>query len=435
MGILIGSNATSDARWGTLFDFSGASGWDIAEFYGSYDPALEAGDVVIIDESYESGAPAGQPDNKAYVKKSSTPYESSLIGVVSTYPYETFGDNFDETENPRPVALVGRIPVKVSLENGLIEIGDRLTSSSVPGIAMKATESGTIIGTALESFNSEENGKNVVFINSGWYGGSLNEDGSLGSGITINSSFIGKIKTILKSLGLVIEDGVAFIRDLTVEKLTVKETMRINKMEMVDQATGQVYCTWIENGEWVKNRGGCTGIEGCMDSAALNYNPEATVDNDSCEYPEPEECNAEHLNLCNTQELCEGVNLYWYAGECHLESEQICEEGITQQCGTSDVGACQFGIQTCIDNNWGECVGAIEPVSEICDDNIDNDCDGSIDTDDEDCQTIPPPPPICDSEHLDLCVIEADCTEVGGYWYNDLCNIEEEEEIGGCTDH
>ncbi len=114
--------------------------------------------------------------------------------------------------------------------------------------------------------------------------GPLNENGSLGGGITINSSFIGKVKTILKSLGLIIEDGVAFIKDLTVEKLIVKKAIRINKMEMVDQATGQVYCTWIENGEWVKNKGSCIKIEGCMDSNALNYNPKATVNDGTCEY-------------------------------------------------------------------------------------------------------------------------------------------------------
>ena len=31
-----------------------------------------------------------------------------------------------------------------------------------------------------------------------------------------------------------------------------------------------------------------TIIEGCMDTLALNYNPEATVDDGSCEYPPSE---------------------------------------------------------------------------------------------------------------------------------------------------
>jgi hypothetical protein len=56
-----------------------------------------------------------------------------------------------------PVALTGQVPCKVSLENGPIEPGDLLTTSSTPGYAMKATADidhiGTIIGKALMPFN------------------------------------------------------------------------------------------------------------------------------------------------------------------------------------------------------------------------------------------------------------------------------------------
>jgi len=40
------------------------------------------------------------------------------------------------------------------------------------------------------------------------------------------------------------------------DKISVK-TARIEKLEMVDKANGQIYCTWIENGEWVKVQGEC----------------------------------------------------------------------------------------------------------------------------------------------------------------------------------
>ena len=56
----------------------------------------------------------------------------------------------------------------------------------------------------------------------------------------------------------------------------------------------------------------------------------------------------------------------------------VCSPGTTKTCGTN-VGACQYGIQTCQTNcTWGSCVGAIGPTTEICD-GKDNDCDGSID--------------------------------------------------------
>jgi cytoskeletal protein CcmA (bactofilin family) len=54
------------------------------------------------------------------------------------------------------ISLAGRVPVNVSLENGPIQVGDPLTSSSTPGVAMKATGPGDIIGTALESYDGTE---------------------------------------------------------------------------------------------------------------------------------------------------------------------------------------------------------------------------------------------------------------------------------------
>jgi hypothetical protein len=62
---------------------------------------------------------------------------------------------FEETGiNYKPIALAGRVPCKVSTENGPIKAGDLLTTSSTPGHAMKANEPwrGGIIGTALEDF-------------------------------------------------------------------------------------------------------------------------------------------------------------------------------------------------------------------------------------------------------------------------------------------
>jgi len=55
-----------------------------------------------------------------------------------------------------------------------------------------------------------------------------------------------------------------------------------------------------------------------------------------------------------------------------------CAEGETRQCGTTDVGACAFGTQTCTAGAWGPCIGAIEPTEETCN-QIDDDCDGVID--------------------------------------------------------
>jgi len=52
-----------------------------------------------------------------------------------------------------PVALAGRIPVNVSTINGPIHLGDYLTSSAIPGVAVKATSAGQVIGTAMSDFD------------------------------------------------------------------------------------------------------------------------------------------------------------------------------------------------------------------------------------------------------------------------------------------
>jgi hypothetical protein len=56
-----------------------------------------------------------------------------------------------------------------------------------------------------------------------------------------------------------------------------------------------------------------------------------------------------------------------------------CQEGDVQSCGL-DIGICQPGTQTCINGEWSECEGAINPLTEVCN-NEDDDCDGLIDDD------------------------------------------------------
>src|SRR5690606_6208547 len=71
-----------------------------------------------------------------------------------------------EIQDSKPVALSGRVPVKVNLENGPIKRGDYLTLSSTPGVAMKATESGQTIGVALQNYTEEtETNTIVTFVN------------------------------------------------------------------------------------------------------------------------------------------------------------------------------------------------------------------------------------------------------------------------------
>lgn len=133
---------------------------DYAENYIS-SQNLEPGDLVI---------PSNDGNSQAIVKSTNT-YQQQLLGVVSTSPGITLNsDAATDTLHPNkyPIALSGRVPVKVSTENGSIHSGDFLTTSSQTGIAMKATQSGVVIGKALEDYSQSGTGKIMVFVSVGY---------------------------------------------------------------------------------------------------------------------------------------------------------------------------------------------------------------------------------------------------------------------------
>lgn len=70
-----------------------------------------------------------------------------------------------------------------------------------------------------------------------------------------------KVKNILASIGIGIENGITKIRDLVVDSLTAKKAkideLEIERIQAKDKITGEAYCTWLENGEWVKQKGEC----------------------------------------------------------------------------------------------------------------------------------------------------------------------------------
>ncbi|MEK7227497.1 MAG: hypothetical protein AAB641_01220 [Patescibacteria group bacterium] len=117
---------------------------DLAEYYPTHDQTIVAGEVVsvkLVNRSYGL-VKAREPD--------------APLGIISTNPALILGGGEGEKYNERLVALSGRVPVKVSNENGAIEVGDRLAiSTSTPGYVIKATKAGDIVAIALEPFSSE----------------------------------------------------------------------------------------------------------------------------------------------------------------------------------------------------------------------------------------------------------------------------------------
>lgn len=130
------------------------TGSDLAEIYTTNDPSIDEGDVVSLD-----------PDLKTGIRKAQVPYDQTVLGVVSSQPGLVIGDVGKEGVLALPVALAGRVPVKVSSQNGSIKAGDYLTTSSLSGVAMKSTKAGAIIGTAMASFDKEETGQILMLVN------------------------------------------------------------------------------------------------------------------------------------------------------------------------------------------------------------------------------------------------------------------------------
>lgn len=104
-------------------------------------PLINAGDIVSVDN--------GLPVSMKLAQKG----DVALAGVISTQPGQLLGDK--DSVGMRPVALMGRVPVKVNLEGGPITIGDRIAVSSVPGVGKKAGPFDDSVGIALESTSED----------------------------------------------------------------------------------------------------------------------------------------------------------------------------------------------------------------------------------------------------------------------------------------
>jgi len=237
-GTSIANNLT--VKSGSILTAYKVGGADLAEAYGTSDPTIIAGDVVVVDNLMQNG-----------VKKSARPYDSSVLGIVSTQPGMVLGDA-NITGSPVLVALSGRVPVKVNTENGEIKSGDYLTTSSTPGVAMKAIKAGAVIGTAMTEYDGEGIGTVVVFVKNGNSTGAKLAD--VMSGLdTTNSTFNSEVLANLIQNMAQIETSSIDMSEIMTDRVVAGLEMITPKLITQDiLATGMFVMQDSEGNESVK---------------------------------------------------------------------------------------------------------------------------------------------------------------------------------------
>jgi hypothetical protein len=137
------------------------SGADLAEVFPKDDADLQPGNIVQFSDISHKwstggvGATAGEYDLNGVVKASKA---DLAIGVIATNPGVLLGVT---DQGGVPVAFSGRVPVKVTSENGTIRKGDRVTLSNTEfGVGAKLNSAGISVGIAL----SDDIGKGTVLM-------------------------------------------------------------------------------------------------------------------------------------------------------------------------------------------------------------------------------------------------------------------------------
>ncbi len=124
------------AAQGRVYANSNTDVGDMAEYFEvNKDENIEPGKIVVLDT---------EGDNR--YRFSNKPYEQNIVGVISENPSIVLNN---PSVGP-PVALAGRVKVKLQKSNQLIKPGQFLTTAA-DGFAILATEMGPVIGYAVTS--------------------------------------------------------------------------------------------------------------------------------------------------------------------------------------------------------------------------------------------------------------------------------------------
>jgi len=121
--------------------------------------------LEINDKNVPVGSIISGSENGYIISPSE--YDSGIYGVATNTPAITLESVSDDSLTP--VVYSGQTRVLVSTKNGEIKKNDLITSSNTPGVGMKATSDGFVLGTALEDFSNNEIGMILVNVSPHYY--------------------------------------------------------------------------------------------------------------------------------------------------------------------------------------------------------------------------------------------------------------------------
>jgi hypothetical protein len=133
-------------------------GLDYAEGFDLSDPdRVEPGAVLVIDQH-----------NPGKLRLSDTPYDIKVAGIVAGANGLGSGVRLGAGGFDHDVALAGRVYCNVDATEEAVEAGDLLTTSSLPGHAMKVSDharaQGAILGKAMTGLGKGSKGQILVLV-------------------------------------------------------------------------------------------------------------------------------------------------------------------------------------------------------------------------------------------------------------------------------
>ncbi len=176
-------HVTNGAGLDELTDCSGSVGADYMEMYPVAQNANK-GTIVATSNEYTITT-QGQKLSKLVPSTSS--YQGNVVGIMSdpadAGDFNSTGYNVKPEDNPQPVALSGRVQVKISSTSDAINTGDFITTSNEAGRGMKATGAGVVIAKALEPWTPNSGQDTIlVFVQNTWFDPIAQSNSASGSG-------------------------------------------------------------------------------------------------------------------------------------------------------------------------------------------------------------------------------------------------------------